>query len=195
MCTRKKGNQMAKFCLDPGHGGSDPGAVSPRTGNRECDITLAICLKIKDRLEPLGHEVVLTRYDDRDVAYPGASANEELQARCDVSNAFMADVFLSVHSNSFAVESAVGTETYWQPGSPAGRVLAKNIHDELVALGLVDRGTKEKSHYVTRNTIAVAALVEIAFLSNPDDEAKLADPIWQDMFAQAIVNGSLRFIG
>lgn len=184
-----------KICLDPGHGGSDPGAVSPRTGNRECDITLAICLQVQTILEQLGHEVMLTRYDDRDVAYPGASATEELQARCDVSNAFMADIFISVHCNSFALPSAIGTETFWQPGSMAGHFLAEYIHQELVALGLVNRGAKEKSHYVTRYTAAPAVLVEVAFLSNPDDEAKLIDPGWQGLFAQAIVNGCLRYMG
>jgi len=177
-----------KICIDPGHGGSDPGAC----GNElyEKNIALIVALKVKDYLTKAGCEVILTRETDKDVDYAGDSATEELQARCDISNNFGADVFVSIHCNSFGDPGAAGTETIYADGSVRGEKLANCIQTQLIGLGgLINRGVKVTPLYVTKHTDAPACLTEIAFISNAEDAAKLADPDWQDNFARAIARG------
>ncbi len=178
---------MTKICLDPGHGGSDPGACG--NGLQEKDITLTVALKVCECLQAVGYTVIMTRETDKDVGYANDEADTELQARCDISNNFRADVFVSIHNNSAANEEALGIETYYYTGSTNGQKLAQCIDSRLAGLGLVDRGIKDDPLYVTRYTDAVAALTELAFISNPDDAAKLGDPVWQDKFARAVACG------
>lgn len=181
---------MAKkvVCIDPGHGGSDPGACG--NGLRECDVSLIVSKKVRDYLHAAGHVVGITRERDVDVAFPNASASRELQARCDVSNNFEADVFVSIHCNAFDCDQVLGTETFFCAGSVRGEELAGCIQAQLIgSMGTVDRGIKSNPLYVTEHTDAVAALVELAFISNAADAAKLADPHWQDEFARAVARG------
>lgn len=179
---------MVKVCIDPGHGGSDPGACS--NGLQEKDITLIIGGKVAYYLKLAGFGIVMTRCIDEDVAYPNASATDELQARCDISNSYGADIFVSIHCNSFCNPAANGTETIYCGGSLKGASLACYVQSQIVGLGgLTDRGVKDDPLYVTKNTDAVAALVEVAFISNPEDATKLGNPKWQDEFAKAIARG------
>lgn len=177
-----------KICLDPGHGGSDPGACG--NGLLEKHVTLIVALKVRDYLQAVGYEVAMTRENDIDVGSTFASATVELQARCDISNNFGADVFVSIHNNSAGSARALGTETYYCAGSTNGKTLAQCIDNQLTGLGLVDRGIKDDELYVTGHTDAVAALAELAFISNADDAAKLGDSEeWQDKFARAVARG------
>ncbi|MBP2638686.1 MAG: AmiC2 [Firmicutes bacterium] len=177
-----------KVCIDPGHGGSDPGACG--NGLKEKDITLVVAVKVRDYLTAAGCEVIMTRETDNDVGYAGDSAAEELQDRCDISNNFGADVFVSIHCNSFGDPGPSGTETIYSDGSVRGERLANCIQTQLVGLGgLVNRGLKVTPLYVTKHTDAPAVLTELAFISNPDDAEKLADQDWQDKFARAIARG------
>ena len=132
----------------------------------------------------------MTREKDVDVAYRNASATAELQARCDVSDQSDADLFLSVHCNSFGNPAALGTETFCYAGSTKGRQFANCLQKQLLGvLGTVNRGVKTSPLYVTGHTAAVAALVELAFISNRDDAAKLASPVMQDEIARALARG------
>lgn len=179
---------MAKICIDPGHGGSDPGACG--NGLRECDIALIVGLKVRGYLQAAGYEVIMTRETDVDVAYPDASARDELQARCDISDNAGADIFVSIHCNAVKCDQARGTETFYYTDSPRGEKLAKYIQAQLVgSIGTVDRGIKDNPLYVTGHTEAVAALLELAFISNLEDAAKLRDPHWQDEMARAVARG------
>lgn len=169
-------------------GGSDPGAC----GNslRECDVALTVALKTRDYLVAAGCQVVMTRETDVDVAYPGASATAELQARCDIPDRFGADLFMSIHCNAAVSPTAQGTETFYYAGSVRGRHFAAYVQMQLVGkLGTVNRGLKTNAMYVTGHTQAVAILVELAFVSNPDDAALLADPAMQDEIARALARG------
>jgi N-acetylmuramoyl-L-alanine amidase len=176
-----------KVCLDPGHGGSDPGACG--NGLQEKDITLIVALKVRDYLQAVGYEVAMTRDTDIDVGSAFDSAAVELQARCDISNNFGADAFVSIHNNSAGSDQALGTETFYCAGSMDGKKLAQYIDNQIAGLGLVDRGIKDDSLYVTGHTDAVAVLAELAFISNVDDATKLGDPEWQNKFARAVACG------
>ncbi|SDD63080.1 hypothetical protein SPACI_054350 [Sporomusa acidovorans DSM 3132] len=88
-----------------------------------------------------------------------------------------------------------GTETLYCDGSVNGKRLAGFLQGQLIGLGgLTDRGLKTNPLYVTKHTDAPACLAELAFISNPDDAAKLGDPVWQDQFARAIARGVTRLL-
>lgn len=179
-----------KIMVDPGHGGSDPGARGP-AGGKEADVNLQVSLKLRDKLEALGAEVRMTRDTDRNVAYPGASQREELEARVKLANEWPAQVFVSVHSNSATNPEAHGTETYHSRNASANsKRLAANVHEEMVAAtGFRDRGVKSANFHVIKNTTMPAILVETGFMSNAVEEKHLADPAMHEKMAQAITNG------
>lgn len=179
------------IALDPGHGGSDPGAVGP-TEVEEKNITLAVSIKLRDLLTAAGCAVVMTRETDTDVSYPDSPAGVELQARVAVANNAGADVFISLHCNAAASPQAHGTETwYYHDGEPLAQVLTVCLADT----GLANRGAKQGSFYVLKYTLMPAVLVEMAFITNPEEETKLADPAFQACVAAAIKQGLLSWLG
>ena len=182
-----------KVCIDPGHGGSQPGAVG-YFGTKEKDITLQVALQLRDVLKNAGVEVVMTRDSDKDVRT--AKQPNELQARCDVANNSKADVFVSTHCNASDDRTAHGTETWYYPKDAKSKTLAQFIQTELVKqIGLRDRGVKQGNYYVTRYTKMPAVLVELAFISNPEEEVLLKNKAFQRKCAVGIANGILRFLG
>lgn len=180
-----------RIVVDPGHGGNDPGAIGRVIGVQEKDVNLDVSLKLRDELVALGAEVRMTRDTDRSVAPPGAGKKAELQARVDVANQWPADLYVSVHSNSFTRTDKNGTECYHARGASAhSRVLAALTHREMVKqLELKDNGVIPADFYVVKNTTMPATLVEIAYLSNPQEEALLGDPAFRTKTAHAIADG------
>ena len=175
---------MAKVFLDAGHGGKDPGALG--NGLREKDINLSVALKIGDILKSHGINVGYSRTTDVFV---------ELQDRATMANNFGTDVFVSIHCNAFHDSSAQGVETYSYPGSMSGRNLAKAIQDSIIASGVYtkDRGIKTANYAVLRLTNMPAALVELAFITNPQDADILRNR--QDDLALAVARGMLKNLG
>jgi N-acetylmuramoyl-L-alanine amidase len=177
------------IAIDPGHGGSDPGAIGANK-TQEKTITLAVAQKVKILLEKAGAKVLLTRQTDVDVYGPNASAADELQARAMVANNNKADVFLSIHINAFSNPAVGGTATYYYQKSSYSAMLAQNIQDNLVKSGgLQDRGISPARFYVLKRTEMPAILTELAFISNPNEETLLNTPQFQQQMAQGIVQG------
>jgi N-acetylmuramoyl-L-alanine amidase len=175
--------------IDPGHGGSDPGAIGP-DGIKEKTVTLAVAQKLKALLEHAGAKVVMTRTTDVDVYAPNDSAVEELSARAQVANKIKADIFLCIHANSFTKPTVGGTATYYYEKTGYDALLAKSIQSELTkADGLYDRGVYSARFYVLNHTIMPAILTELAFISNPEEEKMLNNPADQEKMAQGIANG------
>lgn len=176
--------------IDPGHGGTDTGAVGVG-GLREKDVTLEVAAKVRDILENSGVKVVMTREDDRDVYGPTATDAQELQARVDYGNFTPnVDVFLSIHCNAFTSASSNGTETYYYPKTWLDSLLAQNLQEAMIAHGdRRDRGIHEARFYVCRHSSMPAALVELAFITNYVEGNLLADEDFQDEMAQGIAEG------
>ncbi|AOQ24726.1 hypothetical protein MTAT_04750 [Moorella thermoacetica] len=183
---------MARVVVDPGHGGYDSGAVGP-SGLRESDVTLAVCLQLRDILVAQGIEVFLTR--DGDYVPGGVNEiNADLAARCRLANEQRADYFISVHCNS-ASAAAHGTETYCYLFGGQGEQLARAVQSSLIKdLGLTDRGVRSANYYVLRKTNMPAILTELAFISNPIEERMLADPKYQAVCARAIAKGIFNYL-
>lgn len=176
-----------KIVIDPGHGGiSDTGAVG-LSGTKEKDINLTVATKLAELLTSEGISVKMTRTSDIDVS---------LAVRATTANSINADYFISVHCNAFVAPTASGTETHHYYGSAKGKQLAESVQTELVsALGLTNRGVKESDFYVLRATAMPAVLIELAFLSNPDEEKLLNSPDFQNKCANAIFKGITKTIG
>lgn len=176
--------------LDAGHGGYDSGAVGP-TGIYEKNVTLAIALKVGKILEQNGIDVVYTRTNDN-VSWP-ADVGQDLQARCDISDAAGSKYFVAIHANSAEASEARGTETYYYAGNSEGQQLAQSIQTELIdATGFIDRGVRTANYYVIKNTAAPSVLIEVGFISNPTEEALLANGDFQDKLAGAIAKGIMK---
>ena len=182
---------MARVCLDPGHAGGniDPGAVNSVTGLREADVNLAIAKRVKGYLEVAGLKVLMTR--TREVE----PQTDSLGYRSDLANRWGADIVLSLHCNSAVNSKAGGTEIYTTKGVTLGDILATCIISQVTAalpeLKLRadwDDGDpdKEQNFYILRYTDAPAALFEVAFISNKEEAARLADPAWQDKLSRAV---------
>lgn len=175
--------------IDPGHGGSDSGAVGPN-GYTEKEGAFAISQKVASILNQSGAKVVMTRDSDVDVYGPNASARNELQARVDVGNNANSDIFVSIHCNAFVNPAANGTQTFYYGSSYRGQRLAQSIQEKMIeANGLRDRGISTCNFYVVKHSYMPAVLIETAFITNYDEEALLSDDEWQTTMAKAIAEG------
>lgn len=182
-----------KVCIDPGHGGKDPGAVG-RNNTKEKDITLAIAKKLKFVLEDgTNAKVILTR--DSDVPpWREKNIKEDLRERCNIANRSLTDIFISIHCNSSRNESAKGVETYYYRSSQRGFLLAVEVQKSIVELvQTINRGVKFASFYVLKATKMPAILVECGFLSNPEEEKLLNNQNYQTQIALAIAKGIMKY--
>lgn len=162
---------MAKIFINPGHGGTDPGACG--NGLQEAAVCLKIGRRVENYLRAVGYGVKLFQYDG-------------LGTICNDANAWRADLFVSIHCNA-ATGNAKGTETYSSGGSKSSR-LAELIQNQLVnSLPVLNRGVKTANFYVLKNTDMPAILVETAFIDNADDARLLVER--EDDFARAIARG------
>lgn len=182
-----------KICIDPGHGGADPGAVGP-TGLREKDVNLAVAKRVAELLKPIC-TVVMTRTTDIRL---GATEPADLKARVAIAEREKVDRFLSIHCNAYSDRGVRGTETFAYAGGGSGEKLAKTVQEELIkATGLKSRGVKFSGSdiYVLKYTSMSAVLTEIEFISNPDAERILKDPVFQAKAARAIAQGVANHLG
>jgi N-acetylmuramoyl-L-alanine amidase len=179
------------ICIDPGHGGRDPGTVNLAEGLLEKDIALNVSLRLAEYLRRKGAKVVLTRTGDTDLA-PGSDDDAELKARGVVSNINKADIFISVHVDSFSDPEANGSTVHYWPGSVKGKALAESVSRSLgIASGLASRGIKESRFGVLGYADAPAILVELGFMTNKADRWSLREPSVQDKCALGISFGLL----
>jgi len=181
--------------IDPGHGGSDPGAVGYKNGEvhvKESDANLDISLKLYENLKAKGVNVSLTRSTDMYVS---------LADRTAFANNLNATLFICVHNNSATIESANGSMVYYFTGSGDAKTKSKyGINSkELAALiqkplieygGRYDRKIADGSQlYVLRNTIMPAVLIECAFLSNNEERELLSTDEFKQKLADGIAVG------
>lgn len=189
--------------LDPGHGGRDSGVTGAR-GVQEKQVVLDVARRVQRRLQGTGVRVLLTRQDDRYIS---------LQQRCDFAEHAGADVFVSIHANGSASKAAHGTETYILSaagfestnagGGPStdpsekgnlydapNAVLGFSLQNNLLRkFGRNDRGVKRARFRVIRKAPCPAALVEMGFISNLDEEHLLGAAEHRDKVALGIADG------
>ncbi|MBP2650271.1 MAG: cell wall hydrolase/autolysin [Firmicutes bacterium] len=176
--------------VDPGHGGSNPGAVANNT--KEADNNLAVGLKLKTRLEQAGAKVIMSRDTDRTVAPEGKSLGEELQARVDLVEANNANIFVSIHSNSSPDTAIAGAMTFYPQGTSSR--LAEDVGKALInSTQAVNKGTSPANFYVLRKNTVPSTLIEMGFVSNAEEAAKLATDAYREKIADGIFAGIVQY--
>lgn len=184
------------ICIDPGHGGTDVGAIGHIGGKDvyEKNITLSIALPLRDMLTSAGAKVVMTRDTDKDVYGPWADADPELQARCDIANEAHADAFVSIHIDSFSNSSVDGTTAYYNAKSSKDLLLAQMMHQATMnSLSIPDRGVKSNDFYVNVYTTMPSVLMEMGFITN-DHRVKMLTSSWGPRgIAQSLFNGLVNY--
>ncbi len=176
--------------VDAGHGGKDPGAMSPLRPNQpqliEKHLTLEIAFRLKELLEQSGYRVLMTRTNDTYLS---------LSERVAIANNANADAFVSIHLNAFPQPGAQwGVEVYYW--TPQSYPLAERIYRHL--LSLLERkgnGIRQRQLYVVRHTTMPAVLVEPCYLNHPEEEALLREEWFRQRIAMAIYRGILEFFG
>lgn len=182
-----------RICIDPGHGGTDPGAVDgiDRDGDdeiyedklytEESDIVLKISKLLRDELRK-SITVITTRGED--IFIP-------LRKRADLANRAEAAIFVSVHANAASNQRAHGIETLHYPTSQKGKELAGVIQNKLInKTNATNRGLKPRDNlYVLEETNMPAVLVECGFITNTREEHLLNSPSYQYLLAECIAEG------
>ena len=178
----------ATIMIDPGHGGTDSGAIGLLGLNKpEKAIANDYALLIKTKLEAFGATVVLTRTED---IY--TSLNDRLYGSREV----MPDLFISIHADSLDDTSDLnkvsGFSIYYKDrlAKSFADLLLNNVDDEL---GRKIRGVKTANFYVVRGTWTPSILIETGFMPNPSDYQWLTDPYEQDRFAETTVNAIVEY--
>lgn len=183
-----------KICIDPGHGGSDPGGTG--NGLQEKSVVLDTSTRLKNWLDLDTSDsggggswtVIRTRTSDVYVSLSG---------RTSYANSNSASRFCSIHSNAFGSSSANGIETFcYGSGSSNSFDIRNKIYQEAVAMWpLTQRGTKTANFYVLVNTNMPAELHEMAFITNSTDAAYLASSTHRDNHARSEMYGIQRHYG
>jgi len=169
--------------VDPGHGGSDPGAIGP-DGVREKDVALAIAQDLRALAAQQHIDIAMVR--DGDVFVP-------LEDRARIAQNGGATLFVSIHANASVDGTANGTQTFYY--APQSVPLARAVLDALSqTLHLVPRGVTQARFEVLVDAKVPAILVETAFVTNPREEQMLKDPASQQLFAQGILRGIQQYL-
>lgn len=182
-----------KIYIDQGHNPVNPNAGSEGFGFREQDIVYAIGQLTAEYLRGYGFDVRLSR--PTPTTQLGTSNATSLAARVNDANRWGADYFISLHTNASVVESASGIEAFVYRRNSVAENLAENILVQLnFATGLANRGVMARPGlYVLRKTAMPATLVELGFITNPNDAELLAYS--PQLFASGVTNGVLAFLG
>jgi len=180
---RQKSN-IPLIVIDPGHGGTAPGATSPINQLVEKDIVLDISQRLDKLLTEAGYETYMTRNSDVTVS---------LADRAGVANKLEANLFISIHANSVSGNNdANGIETLYAPnGSRDSKGAAQAIQNELIkGTGARNRGIISRPNLVViRDTNMPAVLVETGFLTNKSETEKLATSAYRQTIAESILQG------
>ena len=188
------------IAIDAGHGGVDGGAVSD-DGMIEKDINLSIALYLRDYLQQAGALVVMTREADEDLANDGTKKirrrkSEDLHNRVQFIQQRKADSLISIHMNSIPSPRWRGAQTFYYTNNPENIRLGTFIQNEIKRnLENTDRMaiTLNKNIYLMKQMQIPAVLVEVGFLSNPEEARLFTQSSYQRKIAAAVYQGILKF--
>ncbi|MEC5424100.1 N-acetylmuramoyl-L-alanine amidase [Virgibacillus sp. C22-A2] len=174
-------NSLAGYTIviDPGHGGNDPGAIG-LGGVYEKDFVTSTATKVEQQLNAAGATVIMTRSGDNYAS---------LEERIRISQSSNTDAFISLHFDSFPIFSINGISTYFYSNGTDNE-LAQSVHTSLAStISLKDRGVRFGDYRVLRYNDAPSILMELGFISNPDDLAAINTESFQNNVAEAITTG------
>ncbi len=184
--------------IDPGHGGIDPGAIG-KSGTLEKDVTLEIAKRVEKLLSNAGAIVILTRDSDSDLCgkKPGSlyeKKRRDLANRVEIANKNQADIYLSLHLNSFPSSRWTGAQTFYQRGQEKSCYLAECVQAAIkTRLKNTKRNALAEDFYTNRHTKMPSVTVELGFLSNYSEEKLLQDVKYQEKMSMAIYTGIAKY--
>lgn len=170
-----------KVVIDPGHGGKDNGATGA-SGNFEKNFTLEIAREVEELAKQESQiEVYLTRAEDRFIS----SVDRE---RPEIANQLGADLLISIHGNTYEDPSVSGTVTYYYHDN--SKFLAEIMQKHMVqTTRFQDRGVKKEEFFVLKDTDMPAVLIEMGYLTNPQEEMEMLSEDLQNLIASSIIDG------
>lgn len=178
--------------IDAGHGGVDPGAVG-KGKVLEKDVTLAVSKRLQALVQQSGAKTIMVREDDSDLGTSQGllkRKREDLAQRIQLAMDAQAEVYISIHANSFPDAKLTGAQTFYHSDSPEGKLLAQSIQQELNSMTNGKRVVKgNQDIYVLKKAHQAAVTVELGFLSNLEEEQLLTTPEYQEKLAIAICRG------
>jgi len=184
--------------VDPGHGGIDSGPHD-RRGLMEKDLNLAIALRLRKQLQKLGAFVVLTRDGDYELSYMSNRSpsrhQRDLHSRVLIAQRSQAELMLSIHINASGSPHTRGSIVFYQADSEASKRLARLIQEELrkVAPWHTQSPLAGRVYYILRTSPVVTALIEVGYLTNPEEKDLLCQAEYQEQIASAISTAVLRY--
>ncbi|BCJ88058.1 N-acetylmuramoyl-L-alanine amidase [Effusibacillus dendaii] len=184
---------MPLVVVDPGHGGTDPGATG--NGLQEKDINLAAGLQLRDALQRCGIQVIMTRTEDV-LPLTGGTIAADLTYRASLANQNRSDLFVSWHVNSYSDPSVSGVSVYIYPstrGTTTETVATAIVNAIAQATGQKNRGVYVEDFAVLRETSMTAVLVESGFITNPQEAAQLASAAFRAEQAEAAAQAICQF--
>jgi len=191
--------------IDAGHGGID-GGTGKKNDILEKDINLQVSKKLKKELIVEGFQVIMTREEDislEDLSeISGSRYRRDLNARKSIINNNKPLVFVSIHCNSSKRSTAKGIKIYYYPESIEGEKLAKCISlsiDENFYKGYIKEENMKseiltEDFFILRETEYPGVLIEVGFLTNPEENRLLRDDEYQRQIARAIKKGILKYL-
>lgn len=182
--------------VDAGHGGVDPGGHDKR-GFLEKDLVLDVARRLQELFSAAGATVLMTRDGDYDLAPPEMESlwerkKYDLQKRVELANEAGADIYLSVHANCHSDSTRYGQRVYYSPRAGSER-LADAIDRALAHVTGTRYSPYQGDFFVLRRTVMPAVLVEIGFISNPDEKKRLKDSRYVARLAEAIFLGTMNY--
>lgn len=192
--TETAGNGKIIVAVDAGHGGYDPGTIIDNV--KEKEINLAIALKLKEVLLINGFEVVMTREEDKDFleTRTGPKKQQDMLKRKEIIEKTGAQFLISIHANSISSPQWKGAQTFYDKDKEQSKELANIIQKHLKTNTGTHRQAKAMDFYLTRELDIIGALVEIGFLSNPEERVKLQQEEYQYKLAWSIFSGLMEFL-
>ncbi len=189
------------FILDAGHGGEDAGAIGVN-GVLEKDINLAVCNTLAEILKANGHNVILTRTEDKllyteEENIKGQRKIHDLKNRLKVAKENPEAIFISIHMNKFSMESCRGMQIYYAKNDDSQK-LAQNIQamvkETLQPYNKRQIKITDGTVYLLDNAVGTAILVECGFLSNKEECEKLSEKDYQTQLSFQIFCGIMEYI-
>lgn len=190
------GIRQLTILLDPGHGGVD-GGTHDRNGHLEKDINLAICLKMKDALCQSGLNVVLTRETDTDLApyFPGRYGRHkrDLMARIRKARESGSHFLVSIHCDWSRNTRKRGSLVFYNRHSEESKHFADIVQSEINRFHHQTAKAHPGNFLIVSQSKTAGILVEVGFLSNPEESALLQEKAYRERLALAINRGILTY--
>lgn len=180
--------------IDPGHGGTDPGALY--NDLYEADLNLQISLKLEAELEKNGAIVYLTRYGDYDLAVKNAinRKRSDLSRRANIINASNADIYLSIHLNSDISSTWQGAQAFYDTVNEKNEIIAKIMQEQFKKDLKTKREYKQiNDHYLYQRVKIPGVLLEVGFISNPNERYLLKQESYHEKIATSIKDGLINY--